>query len=64
MNIFLKIKSINSDKRRKMTDPVMIVQKKKKFNIENVAVRIFWWKSKHFTKSISDKQEKDSLGNL
>lgn len=47
-----------------MTDPVMIVQKKKKFNIENVAVRIFWWKSKHFTKSILDKQEKDSLGNL
>lgn len=42
MNIFFKIKSINSDKRRKMTDPVMIVQKKKKFNIENVAVRIFW----------------------
>lgn len=30
MNIFFKIKSINSDKRRKMTDPVMIVQKKKK----------------------------------
>lgn len=46
-----------------MTDPVMIVQKKKKkkINIENGAVGIFWSKSKHFTKPILDKQEKDFL---